>query len=61
MNHDQAQVQVVEALSDLAQAVAMAGRALTLEQALAEADAVLERDHHRDADAMRRTIVVSVP
>ena len=32
----------------------MAGRTLTLEQALAEDDAVLEMDHDRDAGATPR-------
>jgi predicted ATPase/class 3 adenylate cyclase len=43
--HDRARVALGAAIS---QAVADAGRALTVEQALAEAEAVLERDRNRD-------------
>jgi hypothetical protein len=43
--YGQAQARVQNALGDAAQAVAATGRALTLEQALAEAEAVLSLDH----------------
>jgi hypothetical protein len=45
--HDHARA----ALGDSAQTVAAAGRALTLEQALAEAEAVLEQDRDLGGDA----------
>jgi hypothetical protein len=44
-HYEQAHARAREALDDSAQAVAAAGRALTLEEALAEAEAVLELDH----------------
>jgi hypothetical protein len=43
--YEQAQARAQNALGDAAQAVAATGRALTLEQALAEAEAVLSLDH----------------
>ena len=42
-HYERAHARATEALGDSAQAVAAAGRALTLEQALAEAEAVLDR------------------
>jgi hypothetical protein len=49
-HYDRAQARATAALGDSAQAVAAAGRALTLEQALTEAEAVLsttDRTSHR--------------
>ena len=53
-HYERAHARATEALGDSAQAVAAAGRALTLEQALAEADAVLTLD--RAADGGRRIL-----
>jgi hypothetical protein len=49
--YERAHVRATEALGDAAQGVAAAGRALTLEQALEEAEAVLELDRDSGADA----------
>jgi predicted ATPase/DNA-binding XRE family transcriptional regulator len=50
-HYERAHARATEALGDSAQAVAAAGRALTLEQALAEAEAVLELDRDVGSDA----------
>jgi len=50
-HYERAHARATEALGDAAQAVAAAGRALTLEQALSEAEAVLEQDRDSGADA----------
>ena len=50
-HYERAHARAREALGDAAQAVAAAGRALTLEQALAEAEAVLELDRDGGAGA----------
>jgi non-specific serine/threonine protein kinase len=50
-HYQQAHARATEALGDSAQTVATAGRALTLEQALAEAEAVLELDRDLGGDA----------
>ena len=52
-HYERAQARAREALGDAAsQAAAVAGRALTLEQALAEAEAVLERERNGGAGVM---------
>ena len=45
-HYERAHARATEALGNAAQAVAAAGRALTVDQALAEAEAVLELDRH---------------
>jgi tetratricopeptide (TPR) repeat protein len=50
-HYERAHARATEALGDSARAVAAAGRALTLEQALAEAEAVLELDRDPGGDA----------
>jgi hypothetical protein len=50
-HYERAHGRAKEALGDAAQAVAATGRVLTLEQALAEAEAVLERDRDLGANA----------
>jgi predicted ATPase/transcriptional regulator with XRE-family HTH domain len=50
-HYERAHARATEALGDSAQAVAAAGRALTLKQALAEAEAVLELDRDMGSDA----------
>ena len=50
-HYERAHARAREALGDLLQAVAAAGRALTLEQALAEAEAVLALDRDTGGDA----------
>ena len=49
-HYERAHARATEALGGSAQAVAAAGRALTLEQALAEAEAVLALDRDTGAD-----------
>jgi hypothetical protein len=50
-HYEQAYARAMEALGGTAQEVAAAGRALTPEQALAEAEAVLALDDNSDGDA----------
>jgi tetratricopeptide (TPR) repeat protein len=51
-HYERAHARAREALGDAAyQTAAVAGRALTLEEALAEAESVLERDHHAGTGA----------
>jgi len=50
-HYEQAYARATEVLGDAARAVAAAGRALTLEQALVEAEAVLELDRDTGGDA----------
>jgi hypothetical protein len=51
-HYELAHARAQDALGDAAQAVAEAGRALTLEQVLAEAEAVLNQDDTSDAGAI---------
>ena len=52
-HYERAHARAKEALGDSVQAVVAAGQALTLEQALAEAETVLKQDRDRGANSAR--------